>query len=95
MGLKVMPVHLLTCFEQLCYLESSARGDALPVRKPGIQFFSRPQLPGGWPDQIKIAEGDASGFVAGSENGLLVGEGPRGGDGWKCTLAGARCSLSW
>lgn len=66
--------------------------NVLPTRKPGIQFFSHPQPPVGWDDQTKIAEGR---FVAGSENGFLVDEGSSGGTGWKCTLAGARCSLSW
>jgi len=65
------------------------------MRKPGIKFFSRPQPPTGWPDQIEIVEGVEGGFIAGSENGFLVDEGSSGGPSWKCTLAGARCSLGW
>jgi len=80
---------------QLCYLEPPAPLDVLPMRRPGIQFFSRPQLSVGRSDQIEIAEGVEDGFVAGSENGFLVDEGSPVGSGWKCTLAGARCSLSW
>jgi hypothetical protein len=67
----------------------------LPTRKPGIQLFSYPQPQAYWPDQIEIAEGINDGFVAGSENGFLVDEGSSVGGSWKCTLAGARCSLSW
>lgn len=67
----------------------------LPARKSGIQFFSYPQPQVCWSDQIEITDDAESGFVAGSENGFLVGEGPSVGHSWKCTLAGARCSLSW
>ena len=89
-------VRLLTSFEQLCYLERPASRNVLPTRKPGIQIFSHLQPSVGWrADQIEDAEGVDAGFVAGSENGFLVDEGLSGGSDWKCTLAGARCSLSW
>lgn len=69
--------------------------DVLPARKPGIQFFSRPEPQVSWSDQIENTEGAESGFVAGSENGFLAGEVSSVGPSWRCTLAGARCSLSW
>lgn len=69
--------------------------NALPTRKPGIQFFSRPQLQVSWEDRAGIAKDVEGGFVAGSENGFLIDEGSSGETGWKCTLAGARCSLDW
>lgn len=85
----------LTSFEQLCHLERPTSRDALPTREPGIQFFSHPREQDGCPDEIEITEGAEGGFVAGSENGVLVDEGHSVGPSWKCTLAGARCSLSW
>lgn len=94
-GVNNSSAHPLTFFEQLCYLGRPISRDILPTREPGIQFFSGAQAQAGWPDWIEVTEGVGTGFVAGSENGFLVGEGSLTGGNWKCTLAGARCSLSW
>lgn len=80
---------------QLCYLKRSSSLNILPTRKPGVQFFSRPQLQIGDMVQAEVGGDVEEGFIAGSENGFLVDEASPVGSGWKCTLTGARCSISW